>query len=442
MAEAFAIVQMKGGNPNIGNLPHQSYVLVGHLPDYSWGIYRFTGAAVQLAAINALPHVYRICTMAEYDTTISAARRTRINEWLAARGWPRVAEWWTYRQALRAAVRRLGDTGWAEDRVGAGDDVPAVKDRLAGVNFTDWMGPSYGSGGAEASLASLAAHNANAVAIVVRGYQQTAKSVEVFAGASTPALADVAHAVAQAKALGLRPLLKLHVHMLDGTSAWAIGGFETEELWDQWFASYLAWSMPYLNLAADSGVHTVCIGTEYRDTSGQTARWRQLIAAVRARFGGALTYAAYWGDEAEVQWWDALDYIGIDAYYPLTDHASPTLGELAAVWETHRSALRALAVQWQRPVLFTEIGYRNQAGTNVAPADWKLKGDIDQTEQAACYEAVYRAFWNQPWFKGIWWWDWSTDLGRSAEDVASYMPANRAAGAVMGAWHGAEVSDA
>jgi hypothetical protein len=99
-------------------------------------------------------------------------------------------------------------------------------------------------------------------------------------------------------------------------------------------------------------------------------------------------------------------------------------------------------MRWQRPVLLTEIGYRNLVGAAIKPGDWKTGGVPDQSEQAACYEAAFRALWHQPWFAGFWWWDWSTDLGQAAAQFTNYMPANRLAGDVMKAWYGAGVSDA
>ena len=43
-----------------------------------------------------------------------------------------------------------------------------------------------------------------------------------------------------------------------------------------------------------------------------------------APYTGPLTYAANHGNETSVGWWNDLDYIGIDAYYPLTNKNNPT----------------------------------------------------------------------------------------------------------------------
>jgi len=123
MAKAFAVVTMSGGLPVLTDttghqLPYNAMALAAHLPDYSYGIYLFSGTAAELTAIQALPTVWRICTTAELDDVITSTRRTALNGWLTARGFPTIPAGETYRQVLRAIVQRL-NAGWTEDRVEA-----------------------------------------------------------------------------------------------------------------------------------------------------------------------------------------------------------------------------------------------------------------------------------------------------------------------------------
>ena len=47
--------------------------------------------------------------------------------------------------------------------------------------------------------------------------------------------------------------------------------------------------------------------------------WRRLISKFRELCPGPLTYAVnWWGDYDVVEFWDELDYIGINAFFPLT----------------------------------------------------------------------------------------------------------------------------
>jgi hypothetical protein len=43
---------------------------------------------------------------------------------------------------------------------------------------------------------------------------------------------------------------------------------------------------------------------------------------IRKIYTGKLTYAANWDDFDKVPFWKELDYIGIDAYFPLSDAAT------------------------------------------------------------------------------------------------------------------------
>ena len=111
----FCIVGMRGGDPNINQLPHCGYTHAASVGN--WGTYLFSGTAEQLTAINALPNVFGIVAVtqsgavrwAELDGTISAAVRSRLNTWLTARSYPTIPAGWTYRRVILAIFNRLND---------------------------------------------------------------------------------------------------------------------------------------------------------------------------------------------------------------------------------------------------------------------------------------------------------------------------------------------
>jgi len=195
----------------------------------------------------------------------------------------------------------------------------------------------------------------------------------------------------------------------------------------------------FADMAEAGGAEVFCVGTELTATAGQEADWRGLIADVRGRYSGELTYAANQGGSsvtaATIGWWDALDYFGIDAYYPLTGLADPTPAELAAAWAGRADQIGAWrdAIAPDKPVLFTEVGYRSWDGTNRAPYSCAEKGDanVDEAEQADCYEALFGEVWEvADWLEGVYWWNWEVDpsptweadnwyplQGKPAEDV-------------------------
>src|SRR4030042_6749988 len=83
----------------------------------------------------------------------------------------------------------------------------------------------------------------------------------------------------------------------------------------------------------------LCIGVELGGITHREADWRRIIQEVRQRFKGTITYSSLCsaggfphGEEKRITWWDAVDYIGVDVYYELTDKNDPTVEELKAAW--------------------------------------------------------------------------------------------------------------
>ena len=70
--------------------------------------------------------------------------------------------------------------------------------------------------------------------------------------------------------------------------------------------------------------------------------WRALIAEVRQHTDAPLTYAANWTDYRQVPFWDALDIIGIQAYFPLTDDPDYDEEDIRAGWAKRMGELRGL----------------------------------------------------------------------------------------------------
>jgi hypothetical protein len=104
--------------------------------------------------------------------------------------------------------------------------------------------------------------------------------------------------------------------------------------------------------------------------------WRETIEAVRGVYGGSLTYAANFDQYPEVDFWPALDLIGINAYFPLRSLTDPAEDpeRLYATLEQGWTAILSDLDAFRRdrgipdtPVLFTEIGYTRRSGTTLAP---------------------------------------------------------------------------
>jgi hypothetical protein len=290
-----------------------------------------------------------------------------------------------------------------------------------GISYACWGRGLYSLPDSDLSLAHLSETGANWISLIVTCYQDNLESTRIFAAESTPTDEDLIHALGQAHALGLKVMLKPHLDLANDPSHWRgqIGqAYATEAEWSAWFASYRDFIEHYADLAATHGADQFCAGCELMGTSRRESDWRAVLAGVRSRYEGPLIYAAnHSGEEVELTWWDALDIIGVDAYYPLSSKTDPTLDELKDAWRPLVASLGSLAARWQKPLILTEVGYRSIDGTSMHPWDWQVEGKVDLQEQADCYRAALESLHGQPWFTGIYWWSWSPDHLRAARTM-------------------------
>ncbi|MBS1867841.1 MAG: hypothetical protein JSS69_18165, partial [Acidobacteria bacterium] len=261
-----------------------------------------------------------------------------------------------------------------------------------GVNFTAEYPDIYGSDRANDRLRQLKKYGVNAIAIVPYGFASEGSARLRFnlgweRDGGVTRVADLAHKS------GMKVLLKPQLFVRNGYP----GSLEFPETKDRarWFAQYRIFLEHYARLATEIHADLFCVGVEFDKLSKDAEAWRSLIARARELYSGPLVYAANFGDEFEnVEFWDALDYIGMDEYYSLPDNLS-----------TEELVRRVEAVQkrFQRPVIFTEVGFPSVAGGNRNPWD-EPPEELSLELQARCYEEIFRAFYEKPWFAGMYWW--------------------------------------
>ncbi len=294
--------------------------------------------------------------------------------------------------------------------------------------------------------------------VVVTQYIQTSTSNTIAPETATspgydsskdplsPTDSAVVAAIQNMHAQGLTVFLKPQVDSLDGVFR---GYFAPTDV-AAWFASYQTFMLHYAQLASDNNVGGLVIGTELTSLSSSAYRsyWLNIIAQLRASYPNlTLAYGAnatYSGDEfTTVSFWDKVDIIGVDGYFPLTDHPDPTLSELVAAWTGNKdgfnivAALKSLQSTYNKPLIFTELGYVSAKGTNQAPYASAAAGTpYDPTEQSNCYEAFFEVFSQQSsWMKGVFWWAWNVTPPGSMD--TGYTPQNKpAADTTLVKWYG------
>ena len=301
-----------------------------------------------------------------------------------------------------------------------------------GISYASWQHDAYDTPEADRSISSLKEIDVKWVSLVVTWYQEAPDSTIIYRDPRlTPDDEGIIRAIKLIHRLGMRVLLKPTVDVADGTWRGEIR-FDSEEDWRAWFSSYRYFINYYAELAAKYGVEELSIGVELAGTIHREKEWRRIIENVRSRFRGPLVYAANWDNYHNVSFWDALDYVGIDAYFELAVRASPKLEELLAAWAPWAAELEAFHQQVQKPILFTEIGCRSLAGASAHPWDFLTSGEVDLEEQALYYEAAFRTFWNRPWFYGFYWWAWGPNSGNAD---TGYSPQGKPAELILKEWY-------
>lgn len=213
----------------------------------------------------------------------------------------------------------------------------------------------------------------------------------------------------EAHDLGLKIMIKPHLAYWGSGFSWRGDiKFSTDEQWERFFETYGSWAAELAGICSNADAFVV--GTEIDATvAGHDAQWRQIIARVRGQFpNGVLTYAANWNTYTDVSFWDALDVIGIQAYFPLMSmpdgvqlpgavehwrerHATvpdvekyiePTKEQVAAAWARIMVDLHKASAKYGRRIVFTELGYNCSLLAPYVPWDSRMVGrpTIEESE--------------------------------------------------------------
>jgi Glycoside Hydrolase Family 113 len=248
------------------------------------------------------------------------------------------------------------------------------------------------------------------------------------------------------KTKGIHVMMKPHIWMHSSSSGkWRSDiSHSNEEDWEKWSQSYTDFILHYAKLSELLGVEILCMGTELHQTIIEHPNfWIQLIPKIRKIYSSKITYAANWNKEVvDVPFWNELDFIGIQAYYPLTKKNEPSVKELVKGWKTHVQRIEQIQKKYNKPILFTEIGYKSTVDAAIEPWQWAdgLSGyykKVSTKTQANCYEAFFRTFWDKDWFAGVHFWQWQARHEPSkGQGSINFTPQQKPAENIMAKWFG------
>jgi mannan endo-1,4-beta-mannosidase len=300
-----------------------------------------------------------------------------------------------------------GWTGWRGQYLG---DAPADSMKKLAETKTEWVCISFGADMEKPDIPHIQWGD---------NYQRMATD------------AEIRRAIQLARDNNLKIVFKPVVNVYDGTwRAWIkfndLPGQKNMAKWNMWWSDFRAFLIHYAKIAEETKCEMLCLGCEMESTEEFEIRWRNLITEIRQIYGGPITYNLNHGREKDITWLDAVDIIGVSAYYPvgtddvliaLKDDLSKIPGSDTSVaaqkrrWIPIRKDLEKTSKKFDRPIFFIELGLCSAKGCAAAPWTHEDPNMIyDADEQARFYQAAFETFWDEPWFIGFAWWEWSAQL--------------------------------
>ena len=276
---------------------------------------------------------------------------------------------------------------------------------IYGFTFPSWGTDAYDSADAQKSLTNMAGTGAKWVALIPTWYMKDQHESTLEVTFQTASDASVIHTIRQAKSLGMRVVLKPHVDCANGFQRALIKPRDASN----WFREYRGFILRYARIAEQEHVDLFVIGTELLSmtTPNYALEWERTIHETRGIYSGKITYASTFCDFYAVPFWGSLDFIGVDAYFPLVGGKNSKL--LALSWLAYRPLLESVSKGFGKPLLFTEIGISSQQGADHRPWNYHEFGQIDLDTQKAFFQAFLDVFSRDSNYAGFLQWSWDLD---------------------------------
>ncbi|MDX1762550.1 MAG: glycoside hydrolase [Christiangramia sp.] len=274
--------------------------------------------------------------------------------------------------------------------------------------------------------------NANAVALMPYAFMRDKEKPELIFNIERQWFGERAEGIEQSilllKSKNLRLMMKPHIWLRNGKFTGDLK-FDSEADWKKFETSYRNYLLLYAKIAEKHHMELLCIGTElYNFVKERPEFWSQLLKDIRKIYSGKLVYAENWDKADKVDIWQQLDFVGVDAYFPISEDGSPSEEEISEGWQEHKAMLEELSSDYEKPVLFTEYGYRSMDFALKEP--WNSSRNISETNhnlQARALEVLYEEFWTQDWFAGGFLWKWHQHENSGGLDNDRFTPQNKPA---------------
>jgi hypothetical protein len=246
-------------------------------------------------------------------------------------------------------------------------------------------------------------------------FEQDQNDSTIISTANTPTVAAFTQGILSAKAQGYK------VFIVPNTGVKALGGwsgsisFGTFGEEQAWFNEYWKVIKPYAVAAQTAEVDQFAIGTELQwlQYNAPDSLWKNYVTEMHSVFHGLLTYDTNWDSYVPTppKWWSdkALSKIGISAYIPLESEAKTlSPGQFTTLFNSNvKSFLDKYAKILNKPLIVTEIGYRNGSFPGYRPWDSDYKDGPNQDVQAMAFNIAIKEIVGDTHIQGIFIWGWN-----------------------------------
>jgi len=315
-----------------------------------------------------------------------------------------------------------------------------------GVSYTPWGSDVASSTNSRASIQAMKDANINMVALntfsFIEDQDDTGPvTLDTTASSRTNYSTDDAglvEGIRYIRAQGMDVFFKPNLDLKDAQWRGKIPAS------DGFFRSYKEWMVSRAVVAQSNGVSILSVGTEFNGAQGDEAAWRDIVAAVREVYDGQLTYSANHDSYQEVAWWDAVDMIGIDAYFPLTENeddepSKPTIQQRWVDQGEQIGMFRNKANLRTMPVIFAEAGYRSATGATTESGhdgganQGDRRDNVNLDLQADAYDALLGIMGGHrfDWWQGAFFWNWEVNPRDNEDTYNSWTPQGKPALQVM-----------
>lgn len=233
--------------------------------------------------------------------------------------------------------------------------------------------------------------------------------------------------------------IMLKPHFWVETVGWAGELKFSEEQWKIWEENYKKFILDHALFCEKYQLEYFCFGVELKTATQQRSQYfEQLIDSIRKIYSGKLLYAANWDNFENVSFWDKLDYIGIDAYFPLSDSVSPSKKDLKEAWKMPRCELKKLSEQYNKQIILTEFGYRNSdyaMGKQWLIDEMTSAKIINNKNQTLGYTVFFKELWREDFIAGGFLWKWWAEDAFQTGLKNDYSPQHKPVESVIKKWY-------